>query len=219
MTNFLIHRLMIALWICVTFMGVAANPVSVAFAESVVPKGANSMEVITLGGGCFWCVEAVFENFAGVEKVESGYAGGTTENPTYEDIGRGNTGHAEVIQVTFDPKILPVEKVLTIFFHAHDPTTKNRQGNDVGAQYRSVVLYASEAQKLATEKVMREVTESQLWGSAPLTTEVGPLTKFYSAEAYHQNYFALNGSQPYCSFVIAPKVQKIRKEFKELIKG
>jgi peptide-methionine (S)-S-oxide reductase len=219
MIHFALNRLMLALSIGVTFIGVATNSITQASAEAVGSNGAKSMEVVTLGGGCFWCVEAVFQNFAGVEKVESGYAGGTTENPTYEDIGRGDTGHAEVIQVTFDTKVLSLEQVLTIFFHAHDPTTKNRQGNDVGPQYRSIVLYASEAQKIATEKVIREVTESRLWGTAPLTTEVVSLTKFYSAEAYHQNYFALNGSQPYCSFVIAPKVQKIRKEFKELLKG
>lgn len=187
-------------------------------AEDAGTRKGEKMETLTVGGGCFWCVEAVFQQFKGVEKVVSGYAGGKDDSPTYEEVSSGNSGHAEVVQVTFDPTIISTEQLLTIFFHSHDPTTKNRQGADVGTQYRSIILYSSAAQKDAAERVMQKITADKLWGSAPLTTELEPLKKFFSAEEYHQNYFNLNASKPYCSFVIAPKVSKIRKEFKELLK-
>lgn len=177
------------------------------------------LETLTVGGGCFWCVEAVFQQFKGVEKVVSGYAGGSEENPTYESVSEGTSGHAEVIQISFDPSVITAEKLLIIFFHSHDPTTKNQQGADKGPQYRSIILYGSDEQKALSEKVMAEIQTQRVWGSAPLTTELVPLTKFYPAEGYHQNYYNLNTSKPYCSFVIAPKIQKVRKEFKELLKS
>lgn len=175
-------------------------------------------KTIVLGGGCFWCVEAVFQNFNGVLKSESGYAGGKTENPTYEDVSHGNTGHAEVIRLTYDPAIISLEKIFTIFFHAHDPTTKDRQGNDVGTQYRSVIFYNDDDEKALAMKVKAEIEQAKVWADMPIVTEIEPLQKFYMGEGYHQNYFKNNGSQPYCSFVIAPKVKKIRKEFSELLK-
>jgi peptide-methionine (S)-S-oxide reductase len=177
------------------------------------------LETLTVGGGCFWCVEAVFQQFKGVEKVVSGYAGGTEENPTYESVSEGTTGHAEVIQISYDPGVISIEKLLTIFFHSHDPTTKNQQGADKGPQYRSIILYVGESQKTSAEKVMAEIKSQGVWGTAPLTTELVALTKFYAAEGYHQNYYNLNSSKPYCSFVIAPKIKKVRNEFKELLKS
>ncbi|MBN8547879.1 MAG: peptide-methionine (S)-S-oxide reductase MsrA [Deltaproteobacteria bacterium] len=174
-------------------------------------------ETLTVGGGCFWCIEATFQSFRGVEKVESGYAGGTTKNPTYDEVGMGTTQHAEVVQITFDPAVISVQQLLTVFFHAHDPTTKNRQGGDVGPQYRSIILYADEGQRLAAETVMKEITAQKIWKD-PLVTEVVPLSDFYRAEDYHQDYYANNPSKGYCALVIAPKLQKIRKEFHALLK-
>lgn len=175
-------------------------------------------ESITLGGGCFWCVEAVLQQFKGVEKVESGYAGGNTKNPTYDQVSRGDTGHVEVVQVFFDPQVISLKQVLTIFFHAHDPTTKDRQGNDVGSQYRSAVLYENEAQHPIVDAVVKEIQDAKVWGAAPIVTEVKPLDHFYPAEEYHQNYYKNNPEQGYCSIVIGPKVQKVRKEFSQLLK-
>jgi peptide-methionine (S)-S-oxide reductase len=174
------------------------------------------LETATLGGGCFWCVEAVFADFQGVHKVESGYAGGKTDNPTYKEVCSGTTGHAEVIQVHFDPKVISYDEILNVFFHAHDPTTLNRQGGDVGTQYRSVIFYDSEAQRKTAEAAMEKA--AKLW-SDPIVTEISPLPKYFPAEDYHQDYFALNGSQPYCRMVIAPKLQKIRKEFAHRLKS
>jgi len=178
---------------------------------------AEKMDTIVIGGGCFWCVEAILEGFKGVEKVESGYAGGTTENPRYEDVATRTTGHAEVVKVTFDPAVLSLKQLLTIFFHAHDPTTKNRQGNDVGPEYRSIILYSSDEQKKIATEVRDEIENQKVWG-APIVTEIEPLKTFYRAEEEHQNYFQNNPQRGYCSIVIAPKVQKIRKEFAELLK-
>lgn len=178
----------------------------------------ENLEVATLGGGCFWCVEAVYQEIAGVKKVVSGYAGGEVENPTYKAICRGNTGHAEVVQVYFDPEVITYEEVLTIFWHAHDPTTLNRQGNDVGTQYRSIILYHNDEQRKIAEKSKTETDASDLW-SDPIVTQIEPLEKFYEAEGYHQNYYDQNKSaNPYCTFVISPKVQKIRKRFSERLK-
>lgn len=185
--------------------------------DKAVAKKGEKMETLTVGGGCFWCVEAVFQQFNGVEKVVSGYAGGNDDSPTYEEVSSGNSGHAEVVQVTFNPSMITVDQLLTIFFHAHDPTTKNRQGADVGPQYRSVILFGSATQKEAAERIMKKITDDKVWGSTPLTTEVAPLKKFFSAEEYHQNYYNLNSSKPYCSFVIAPKIAKVRTDFKELL--
>jgi len=164
-------------------------------------------EVATLGGGCFWCTEAIYQMLPGVKSVASGYAGGITENPTYKEVCSGDTGHAEVIQVEFDPKRISYEKILETFWEAHDPTTLNRQGNDVGTQYRSIILYSSEAQRIAAEK---SKAQAQRRFSAPIVTEIVPLKKFYKAEGYHQDYYRSNPNQPYCRAVIRPKVEKFQ---------
>jgi methionine-S-sulfoxide reductase len=174
-------------------------------------------EVITLGGGCFWCTEAILLELRGVKSVVSGYAGGETENPTYEQVSSGRTGHAEVAEVTFDPKEISLHDLLVVFFTLHDPTTLNRQGNDVGTQYRSIVLYRNEEQKHTTEEVINEINEQKVWDK-PIVTQVVPFEKFYPAENYHQNYFAQNSDQPYCQIVIEPKVLKLRKKFSEMLK-
>ena len=174
------------------------------------------MEVATLGGGCFWCLEAVFDEMAGVDHVESGYAGGTVVNPTYAQVCTGTTGHAEVVQVTFDPEVISYEDILDVFFSIHDPTTLNRQGADVGTQYRSVVFYHSEAQKAAVEAKIATLNQSGQWRN-PIVTQVQPFEVFYEAEGYHQEYFVNNRRQPYCMAVVAPKVHKFEKKFPEFI--
>jgi len=166
-------------------------------------------ELATLGGGCFWCVEAVYEKTEGVKSVVSGYAGGTKANPTYEQVCTGTTGHAEVVQVAFDPKVISFEKILEIFWKAHDPTTLNRQGADAGTQYRSIILYQGEAQKAAAEKSLKA---AQKTFDRPIVTQVEPLGVFYPAEDYHQDYYANNPYAGYCSFVIRPKLQKLGLE-------
>ena len=172
----------------------------------------SNLEKATLGGGCFWCLEAVFDEMAGVRSVESGYMGGETANPTYEAVCTGETGHVEVVQVAFDPAVSSFRNVLEVFFAIHDPTTRDRQGNDVGSQYRSVIFYHSDEQKREAEKVVRELDESRVW-SHPVVTEIRPAGEFHIAEKYHQEYFARNPAQPYCAFVVAPKVQKFRRKF------
>ena len=172
----------------------------------------NHTELATLGGGCFWCTEAVFQMLPGVKSVASGYAGGTKENPTYKEVCTGATGHAEVIQIEYDPKVVSYEKLLKTFWEVHDPTTLNRQGADSGTQYRSIILYNSEAQKVATE---RSKAEAQKHFSKPIVTEIVPLTKFFKAEDYHQDYYCANPNQPYCRMVIQPKVEKFEKKLKE----
>lgn len=167
------------------------------------------LEKATFGAGCFWCVEAVFQRIKGLTQVVPGYAGGTKENPTYEEVCTGLTGHAEVAQITFDPSKVSYERLLEIFWQAHDPTTLNRQGNDVGTQYRSVIFYHNEKQKLAAEKSLRE---AQKLFDKPIVTEIKPLTKFYLAEDYHHNYYNNNTFQPYCQFVIKPKLKKLKLE-------
>ncbi|MDF1514936.1 MAG: peptide-methionine (S)-S-oxide reductase MsrA [Anaerolineae bacterium] len=174
------------------------------------------MSVATLGGGCFWCLEAVYDEMAGVEHVESGYAGGTVPNPTYEQVCSGKTGHAEVVRVTFDPEVMSYADILDVFFSIHDPTTLNRQGADVGTQYRSVVFYHSEEQKAAVEAKIEALTQSGQWRN-PIVTEVTPFEVFYEAEGYHQEYFVNNQRQPYCMAVVAPKVKKFEKKFPEFI--
>ena len=171
---------------------------------------AEKRDVATLGGGCFWCLEAVFQDLRGVERVESGYAGGRVPNPSYEQVCTGTTGHAEVVQVAFDPEVLSFRDLLQIFFEIHDPTTLNRQGADVGTQYRSAIFYHSPEQKAAAEKVIAELNAAGVW-PAPIVTEVVPLTAFYPAEKYHQEYYRRNPNQPYCRAVISPKVDKFRK--------
>lgn len=172
------------------------------------------MQKIVFGGGCFWCVEAVFLRVNGVSKVVSGYSGGEIPNPTYQQVCTGRTGHAEVVEVTFDPELVSLEQILVIFFKTHDPTTLNQQGADIGTQYRSVVYYSSDEQKAATESVMKKLTEEKIF-SDPIVTEVSPLGELYIAEDYHQNYYKLNPSNPYCQNVVASKVRKFEKLFKE----
>jgi peptide-methionine (S)-S-oxide reductase len=175
-------------------------------------QSSNNLSVATLGGGCFWCLEAVFEQLEGVAAVVSGYAGGALENPDYRSVCSGVTGHAEVAQVEFDPVVLPFAELLRVFFAIHDPTTLNRQGADVGTQYRSVIFYHDEAQKADAEAVIAELSAAGIW-DAPIVTELAPLTQFYPAEAYHQQYFRRNPYQGYCQAVVAPKVAKFRQRF------
>jgi peptide-methionine (S)-S-oxide reductase len=175
-------------------------------------------EVATLAGGCFWCLEAVFEQLRGVEKVESGYAGGATTNPTYKQVCSGTTGHAEVVQVTFDPAVVSFRDILEMFFAVHDPTTLNRQGPDVGTQYRSAVFYHSPEQKAVAESEIADLTREGVWGK-PILTEVVPLTAFHKAENYHQGYFRTNPGQPYCAAVVNPKVAKFRSKFAARLKN
>ncbi len=177
----------------------------------------TKMETAVLAGGCFWCTETLFQDLKGVEKVESGYSGGTTKSPTYAEVCTGTTGHAEVIKISFDPSVISFEQILTVFFHVHDPTTLNRQGADVGTQYRSAVFYNSPEQKRTAEKVIEDIAKSKLW-SDPIVTEVTSLGDYYPAEDYHQDYFNNNPEKSYCSFVIAPKVKKFYKEFGHLLK-
>jgi len=174
-------------------------------------------EIATLAGGCFWCLEAVFDQLRGVESVESGYMGGKTPKPTYEQVCGGQTGHAEVVQVTFDPDIVPYREILEVFFTIHDPTTLNRQGNDVGTQYRSAIFYHSPEQKRAAEEVIAELERAGAW-ERKFVTEVKPFTVFYPAEEYHQEYFERNPDQPYCRAVVAPKVTKLRHAFYDRLK-
>lgn len=174
-------------------------------------------EVATLGGGCFWCTEAVFSELRGVEKVESGYTGGSTPHPSYEQVCSGDTGHTEVVQITYDPSTISYNDILHIFFTVHDPTTLNRQGADEGTSYRSVILYHDKAQKDAAEATIKEVEEAKVWGK-PIVTEVVPFTTFYKAEDYHQQYFKKNPYQGYCMVVVAPKVSKFRKKYQEMLK-
>ncbi|MFQ5409576.1 MAG: peptide-methionine (S)-S-oxide reductase MsrA [Anaerolineales bacterium] len=175
-------------------------------------------EMTTLGGGCFWCLEAVYVELKGVMKVESGYAGGHVTHPTYRDVCNGTTGHAEVVQLTFDPDQVSFRQILEVFFTIHDPTTLNRQGNDVGPQYRSAVFYHDEAQKRIAEEVIAALETDKVWDN-PIVTEVVPLDTFYVAEDYHQGYYARNGSQPYCQAVIAPKVAKFRRRYLDRLKA
>ena len=172
----------------------------------------NLLETATLGAGCFWCVEAVFDDLRGVTDVVSGYSGGHTENPTYAQVCSETTGHAEVAQIEFDPQELSFADLLRVFFAVHDPTTLNRQGNDIGSSYRSAIFYHSDEQKRVAEEIIKEVTEAEIY-DRPIVTEVTAFDKFYPAEDYHQEYFANNPAQPYCAAVVAPKVAKFRKQF------
>jgi peptide-methionine (S)-S-oxide reductase len=174
-------------------------------------------ETAVLGGGCFWCLEAVFDRLEGVQSVESGYAGGESARPTYDDVCTGRTGHAEVVRVTFDPSALSFRDLLGVFFAIHDPTTKNRQGNDVGTQYRSVIFAQTPEQRAIAEQVVRDLDAQRLF-AAPIVTEIAGAAPFHEAERYHQEYFERNGGQPYCQFVVAPKVAKFRKQFVERLK-
>ncbi len=175
------------------------------------------IEIATLAGGCFWCLEAVYDEVKGVQSVESGYMGGRSANPTYEQVCSGATGHAEVVQITFDPTVVSYKELLEVFFVIHDPTTPDRQGNDVGTQYRSAIFYHSADQRRVAEQTIREL-ESQKVFDAPIVTQLAPAETFYAAENYHQEYFQRNSSQPYCQFVVAPKVAKFRRKFLDRLK-
>ncbi|NLX10767.1 MAG: peptide-methionine (S)-S-oxide reductase MsrA [Chloroflexi bacterium] len=174
-------------------------------------------EVATLGGGCFWCLEAVYDQLQGVEDVVSGYAGGHVVNPSYQQVCTGTTGHAEVVQLKFDPDVISYREILDVFFTIHDPTTLNRQGADVGPQYRSAIFYHSPEQQVVAQQTITELTEAKLWDD-PIVTEVVPLDRFYPAESYHQEYFENNPNQGYCRVVIAPKVAKFRKQYLDRLK-
>ena len=177
----------------------------------------DSLEMATFGAGCFWCVEAIYELVEGIHHVESGYSGGHVENPTYRDVTTGRTGHAEVARIHFDPKVISYKDLLQVLWHTHNPTTLNRQGNDVGTQYRSVIYYHNEEQKAIAEASKEAVDATDLWDD-PIVTTIEPLTNYFVAENYHQDYFENNPTAGYCSFVIAPKVQKFKKEFAHLLK-
>jgi len=177
----------------------------------------SQRDTITLAGGCFWCLEAVYDGMEGVLSVESGYVGGRQPNPSYRDVCTGRTGHAEAVEITFDPDVTSLRDILEVFFAIHDPTTLNRQGNDVGTQYRSAIFYHSDEQRAVAEQVIRELTAAKAFPD-PIVTEVAPASTFYMAEDYHQEYFANNPQQPYCSYVVAPKVQKFRHKFAKKVK-
>jgi peptide-methionine (S)-S-oxide reductase len=177
----------------------------------------DSLSVATFGAGCFWCVEAVFQDLKGVYKVESGYTGGSVKNPSYKEVCNGTTGHAEVIQIRYNPNEISFEELLEVFWEVHDPTTLNRQGNDVGTQYRSAIYYHNDEQKNTSESYKKRLNDEQVFPN-PIVTEISPADTFYVAENYHQDYFNQNGEQPYCAFVIKPKVEKFKKVFKEKLK-
>lgn len=187
------------------------------FSQSNKPKTASNLETITLGGGCYWCVEAVYENLDGVKSVVSGFSGGKAANPTYEEVCTGTTGHAEVVQITFDKNVTDINEIFKVFFTVHDPTTLNRQGADVGTQYRSVIFYKNAEQKKAAESIIAELNKAKVYNS-PIMTKTEPFKAFYKAEDYHQNYYANNKNQPYCKMVIQPKIEKFEKVFKDKLK-
>jgi peptide-methionine (S)-S-oxide reductase len=193
-----------------------------AQSEKTNDKGTTMNKVglkkATFGSGCFWCTEAIFERLNGVVTVESGYSGGKVDNPTYEEVCSGTTGYAEVTQITYDPSIITYDELLEVFWKTHDPTTLNKQGNDVGTQYRSVIFYNNDDEKELSEKYKAELDKSGAWDN-PIVTEIVPLTNFYPAENYHQDYYNNNPNQGYCAFVIAPKVEKFEKVFKEKLKS
>lgn len=177
----------------------------------------KSLDTAVLAGGCFWCMGAIFAQLKGIEKVESGYCGGSVKNPSYKEVCTGKTGHAESVRLTFNPAVISYKQILRIFFTLHDPTSLNRQGNDVGSQYRSEIFYVNENQKEAAEQVIKEVTEEKLWDN-PIVTVLEPLREFYIAEEYHQNYYKKNPLNPYCFMVIKPKIAKLRKEYLDFLK-
>ena len=199
------------------FLGFLLLTIAATFTAAAETRAAPATETITLAGGCFWCMEAVFDELKGVTKVESGYAGGHVANPSYEQVSEGNTGHAESVQITFDPNVVSLDTILDVFFTVHDPTTVDRQGNDVGNQYRSVAFYRNDAQKAAIDKAIAKAAASGEW-HGKIVTQVVAFTQFYKAENYHQEYFKLHGSEPYCQLVIGPKVAKFRKLFHDQLK-
>jgi peptide-methionine (S)-S-oxide reductase len=188
------------------------------YREQDMTDNERRREIATLAGGCFWCLEAAFAQLRGVEKVQSGYSGGTVRNPSYREVCTGTTGHAEVVQITFDPDVISYRDLLEVFFTLHDPTTLNRQGADVGTQYRSAIFYHSPEQQQIAEEVMARMSAEGIW-SDPIVTRVVPLEAFYPAETYHDDYYNRNQEQPYCQIVISPKLAKLRKAHQELLKG
>ncbi len=180
-------------------------------------KKTSNLETITLGGGCYWCVEAVYEDLNGVKSVVSGFSGGNVADPSYEEVCTGTTGHAEVVQITYDKNVTDINEIFKVFFTVHDPTTLNRQGADVGTQYRSVIFYKNEEQKKAAQSIIAELNKAKVYDS-PIVTKVEPFKKFYKAEDYHQDYYANNKNQPYCKMVIQPKIEKFEKVFKDKLK-
>jgi len=186
-------------------------------AQTMQTPNSKGTDTATFGNGCFWCTEAIFESLNGVISAESGYSGGQTPNPDYKSVCTGETGHSEVIQLVYDPAVISFAEVLEAFWASHDPTTLNRQGNDVGTQYRSVIFYHNDEQKRISEQLKKELNEKKVFPD-PIVTEIAPFTKFYKAENYHQQYFELNGDQPYCTYVIKPKLDKFKKVFSEKLK-
>ncbi len=207
--------LSLQMWSCTGQPSASVSNTKVSQDEII--KSMDSLEVATLGAGCFWCVEAIFQDIKGVKKVESGYSGGSVKNPSYKEVCNGTTGHAEVVQVTFDPKEVSFASILEVFFSTHDPTTLNRQGADVGTQYRSAIFYHSEEQKRVAELAKQAAQASGDWSNT-IVTEITAYTNFYKAEDYHQDYYNQNGTQPYCQIVITPKIDKFKKKFASLLK-
>lgn len=206
------------LLISITFSACGQNkPAANKQSIKMENKDLSKLNIATFGGGCFWCVEAVFQLMQGVDTVVSGYSGGNIENPTYKQISTGTTGHAEVIQIYFNPEVVSYEELLEVFFNTHDPTTLNKQGNDVGTQYRSVIFYHSEKQKETAIAYKQQIEKSGVF-SSPVVTEITALQKFYVAEDYHQNYYNLNSNQSYCAYVVRPKVDKFKKLYKDKMK-
>jgi len=205
--------------ICSALMLASCNPSTTQknpMREEIIPAGIKT-ETATFGTGCFWCTEAIFQELKGVLKVTSGYSGGTVKNPSYEDVCTGTTGHAECLQVVYDPAVISYDELLEVFWESHDPTSLNRQGNDVGTQYRSVIFYHNEEQKKKAEEYKAKLDKSGAYDK-PIVTEISPYAAFYAAEDYHQDYYRLHGSQPYCTFVIRPKVEKFEMVFKDKLK-
>lgn len=198
--------------------GLWAQPKNKIAAEQNAAKAAgNNLETITLAGGCYWCVEAVYENLQGVKSAVSGFAGGTKPNPTYYEVSSGNTGYAEVVQITYDKTVTDLDEIFKVFFTVHDPTTLNRQGADTGTQYRSAIFYKNDAQKKAAQTIIAALTKAKVYDK-PIVTKLEPLAKFYKAEDYHQNYYRNNQDEPYCQMVIRPKMEKFEKVFKDRLK-
>jgi peptide-methionine (S)-S-oxide reductase len=204
----------IYLFIISAWMGCSINPGNTF---NNMETNQNNFEYATLGGGCFWCIEAIYSEVRGIHNATSGYSGGHIKNPSYREVTSGRTGHAEVVQLAYDPSVISYRQILEVFFHLHDPTTLNRQGADVGTQYRSVIFYHNEYQEKIAREVFKEIDGSDLW-KAPLVTEISPLGDFYVAEQYHQDYYKNNPNQSYCTFVISPKIAKLRSLFKDKLK-
>jgi peptide-methionine (S)-S-oxide reductase len=216
--DFMSYQILLSLLVIFNSAGCAANNkyVNTETCDSLM-SDPSILKKLVLGGGCFWCIETIFQDIRGVEYVESGYSGGNTPNPTYQEVCTGKTGHAEVVRITYNPEVISLDQLLTVFFHIHDPTTLNRQGADIGTQYRSVIFYSDENEKNTAIRIMDEITSQKLWND-PLVTELSPLGEFYRAEEYHQNYYKKNPYKSYCSLVIAPKLRKFYRDFPHLLK-